>query len=67
MCMSACIKAKIKNYIYGAPSEADMNPNLTIFDIREKTSTEINIETGVLEEECKLQIENARKNRKENI
>ncbi len=61
MCMSACIKAKIKNYIYGAPSESDMNPNVTIFDIKEKTTTELNIETGVLEEECKLQIENARK------
>ena len=29
MCMSACIKAKIQNYIYGAPSESDMNPNIT--------------------------------------
>ena len=61
MCMSACIKAKIKNFIYGAPSESDMNPNVTIFDIKEKASTELNIEIGVLEDECKLQIENARK------
>lgn len=30
MCMSASIKAKIKNFIYGAPSEGDMNPNITI-------------------------------------
>lgn len=61
MCMSACIKAKIKNFIYGAPSESDMNPNVTIFDIKEKASTELNIEVGILEDECKLQIENARK------
>ena len=61
MCMSACIKAKIQNFIYGAPSESDMNPNVTIFDIKEKTSTELNIEVGILEDECKLQIENARK------
>ena len=61
MCMSACIKAKIKKYIYGAPSEDDMNPNVTIFDIKEKATTELNIETGVLEEECRLQIVNARK------
>lgn len=61
MCMSACIKAKIKKYIYGAPSESDMNPSVTIFDIKEKTSTELNIEVGILEDECKLQIENARK------
>ena len=61
MCMSACIKAKIKNYIYGAPSEGDMNPNVTIFDIKEKATTQLNIETGILMDECKLQIENARK------
>ncbi len=61
MCMSACIKAKIKNFIYGAPSESDMNPNVTIFDIKEKALTKLNIEIGVLENECKLQIENARK------
>ncbi len=61
MCMSACIKAKIKNFIYGAPSESNMNPNVTIFDIKEKSFTEINIETGILKEECQLQIENARK------
>lgn len=61
MCMSACIKAKIRNYIYGAPSEDDMNPNVTIFDIKEKATTKLNIETGILKEECQLQIENARK------
>lgn len=61
MCMSASIKAKIKNFIYGAPSEGDMNPNITIFDIKEKTTGNLNIITGVLEEECKKQIEEARK------
>ncbi len=61
MCMSACIKAKIQNFIYGAPSEADMNPNVTIFDIKEKATTELDIEIGILEEECQNQIENARK------
>ncbi|MBE5806220.1 MAG: nucleoside deaminase, partial [Clostridiales bacterium] len=38
MCMSACIKAKIQNFIYGAPSESDMNPDITIFDIKEKAT-----------------------------
>lgn len=61
MCMSACIKAKITKFIYGAPSESDMNPNITIFDIKEKVVTDINIETGILKEECQLQIGNARK------
>ena len=63
MCMSASIKAKIKNFVFGAPSEPDMNPNVTIFDIKEKTNSMLNITTGVLEEECRLQIENARKAR----
>lgn len=61
MCMSACIKAKIQNFIYGAPSESDMNPNITIFDIKEKTNNKLNIEIGVLQDECQSQIENARK------
>ena len=61
MCMSACIKAKIHNYIYGAPSEETMNPNVTIFDIKKKSKTELNIEIGILENECKMQIDNARK------
>lgn len=61
MCMSACINAKIKKFIYGAPSESDMNPNVTIFDIKEKSVTDVNIETGILKEECQLQIESARK------
>ena len=60
MCMSACIKAKIQNYIYGAPSESDMNPNITIFDVKEKANNKLNIETGVLFNECQLQIQNAR-------
>ena len=61
MCMSACIKAKIQNYIYGAPSEKTMNPNVTIFDIKDKSKIELNIEIGILENECRLQIDNARK------
>ena len=62
MCMSACIKAKIQNYIFGSPSEENMNPNVTIFDIKDKTSTNLNVEIGILEDECKLQIDNARNN-----
>ncbi|MBE5805857.1 MAG: hypothetical protein E7313_03990 [Clostridiales bacterium] len=59
--MSACIKAKIQNFIYGAPSESDMNPDITIFDIKEKATNTLNIETGILQDECQLQIEDARK------
>ena len=63
MCMSACIKAKIQNFIYGAPSESNMNPNITIFDIKEKATNKLNVEIGILQDECQLQIENARKQR----
>lgn len=61
MCFSAAIKAGIKNYIYGAEPEKNMNPYVTIFDIKEKTHTELNITAGILKEECKKQIEEARK------
>ena len=61
MCMSAAIKAKISNFIYGAKSENDMNPLITIFDIKEKTNNDLNIVTGILEEQCQKQIQDARK------
>ncbi len=61
MCMSAAIKAKITNFIFGAKSEDDMNPNVTIFDIANKCKNPLNIITGVLEDECAIQIDEARK------
>lgn len=60
MCMSASIKAKIQNYIFGAKSESNMNPNVTIFDIQSKTKNNLNMTIDVLEMECSKQIENAR-------
>ena len=45
MCMSASIKAKIQNYIFGAKSESTMNPNVTVFDIQRKTNNNLNIIT----------------------
>ncbi len=60
MCMSASIKAKIQKYIFGAKSESNMNPNITIFDIQSKTKNNLNIITGILEKECTKQIEDAR-------
>lgn len=64
MCFSAAIKAKIKYFIFGANSESDMNPNLNVFEILKHSKGEINIETGILKNECKKQIENARKSTK---
>ena len=65
MCFSAAIKAQISNFIFGAESESNMNPNVTIYDIKEKCKNEINIISGILSEECKKQIEEARVNSNE--
>ena len=61
MCFSAAIKAKISNFIFGTESESNMNPNVTIYDIKEKCCNEINIISGILKDECKKQVEEARK------
>ena len=61
MCMSASIKARITNYVFGTNSEPDMNPNVTIYDIADKTKQSLNIITGILDDECKKQIDEARK------
>ena len=61
MCFSAAIKAKINSFIFGAESESNMNPNITIYDIKEKCNNDINIISGILKDECKKQIEEARR------
>ena len=61
MCFSAAIKARINNFIFGTESEPNMNPNVTIYDIKEKCVNEINIISGILKDECKKQIEDARR------
>ena len=60
MCFSAAIKAKISNFIFGTESEPNMNPNINIFDIKEKCKNKINIISGILKNECKKQIDDAR-------
>lgn len=60
MCFSAAIKAKINTFIFGTESESNMNPNVTIYDIKEKCNNEINIISGILKDDCKKQIEEAR-------
>ena len=61
MCFSAAIKAKINHFIYGAESEDNMNPLLTVFDIKKKCKNPVTLITGVLADECKKQIEDARR------
>ena len=61
MCAAVCIKYKIKNYILGADNEKHMNPYIKIFAIARYSHELVNIETGILKEECQKQIEEARK------
>ncbi|OGH86250.1 MAG: hypothetical protein A2493_00080 [Candidatus Magasanikbacteria bacterium RIFOXYC12_FULL_33_11] len=61
MCFSAAIKSKIVNFVFGTGNEANNNPNLSIFEIAKYVKEKLNIETGILKDECQKQIEEARK------
>lgn len=61
MCSSAIIKAKIKTIIYGSDFEGDCNPYIRFKDVISKCSYKINIINGILENETKNQVLNARK------
>ena len=60
MCFSAAIKCNIQNYVFGADSEGHMNPNLTVYDLAKYAQTELVIHSGVLKEQCRRQIKEAR-------
>lgn len=60
MCFTAAIKAKISNFIFGAEPEINMNPYITIYDIKDKTKQDLNIITGILKDECEKQIKELR-------
>jgi tRNA(adenine34) deaminase len=56
MCFSAAIKAGIVHFIFGAPSEAHMEPFLTVADVVKYCRTKLDITFGVLQDECMHQI-----------
>ena len=60
MCMSAAIKAKIRNFIFGAPTELDSNPYITAEEVAKHAKNPIHIEAGILADECTHQIVTAR-------
>jgi len=62
MCMSAAIKAGITSFYFGAPSEKNMDPYITIFDVAKKSKCKLFIETGILKDECIAQIKRGRNN-----
>ena len=56
MCFSAAIKAGIVHYIFGAPSEAHMEPFLTVAEVAKFCRVSLDISYGVLKQECIRQI-----------
>lgn len=64
MCFSAAIKAKINNFIFGYAENETLKPKINVFELSKFCQGKIEIETGILEEECRKQIEQAKKNTK---
>jgi len=60
MCASACIKAHIYSFYYGAPAEPSMDPNLHITEIAKVSKNSIYIEGPILGDECAAQIARGR-------
>ncbi|MBP9686816.1 MAG: nucleoside deaminase [Candidatus Doudnabacteria bacterium] len=60
MCASACIKAHIRHFAYGAPAEPSMDPNIHLSDIAKASLTPIHIYGPVLQSECAAQIARGR-------
>lgn len=60
MCMSACIKAHIRTFFFGAPAEPSMDPWITMADIAEKSKLPLEIHGPILDEECRDQISRGR-------
>jgi tRNA(Arg) A34 adenosine deaminase TadA len=61
MCASACIKAHIYAFYYGAPAENSMDPWLPITDIAKVTKNPLYVEGPILGDECAEQIARGRK------
>jgi tRNA(Arg) A34 adenosine deaminase TadA len=60
MCASACIKAHIYAFYYGAPAESSMDPWLPITDIARVSKNPIYVEGPILGDECAAQIARGR-------
>lgn len=56
MCFSAAIKAGIRTFIFGAPSESHMDPYLTVAEVASHSLSQLDITYDVLRDECVQQI-----------
>jgi tRNA(adenine34) deaminase len=61
MCLSAAIKTGFVHYVFGAPSEAHMEPYLTVSEMLKYCRKELDVTFGVLEDKCRTQISDIRK------
>ena len=62
MCASACIKAHVYTFYYGAPAEPSMDPWLPVSEIAKVTKEPLYITGPILGEECAEQIAHGRAN-----
>lgn len=60
MCFSACIKAHITTFYYGAPPEPNMDPWLPMEDIAALSKIPLEIHGPILGDECAAQIAHGR-------
>lgn len=60
MCFSAAIKAGVRHFVFGVPSESHMEPYLTVADVMRFTRVDLDVSFGVLEDECRAQIKKIR-------
>jgi len=60
MCFSAAIKAGIRSFIFGAPSEPHMDPYLTVAEVARHSQSTLEITNGILQEKCVKQIKEIR-------
>lgn len=60
MCMSACVKAHIRNFYFGAVPEPSMDPWITMEDIAAKSKEKLFISGPISGEECAAQIARGR-------
>ena len=60
MCFSAAIKAGIRTFVFGAPSEPHMDPYLTAEEVARHSLSPLDITYGVLLDDCVQQIKDIR-------
>lgn len=61
MCMSACIKVRIKSVYYGALHEAHLDPLLSAQEVVDRARHRVELHGGILSDECASQVARGRR------